>query len=100
MSPLRIKRFMYLYFQLGALGCLVNGTDDKLPLKLLQYSEVTGDADGGRHKLWENQHAAIPCLNWFWLYMYWNRLSDKIYIYSTNEDLIITVHKILREYTK
>ena len=66
------------------LACLAIGKVDYLRLKLLLYSEVTGNVMG------VSKHAMIQYIsNWLQLYyMYCNRLSDKIWQNESQESLV------------
>ena len=72
---------------LSALDRLATGTDFLLRLKLLENSEVTGNA-GASQKSGPIYTRQYNVSNWLWLYKYWNRLSDKICISFTNVDVI------------
>ena len=90
MSPPRIEYF----YVIDTLDRSAIGTEVFLCLKLLQYSEVTGNMGVWPLKTGKINRRRYDVSKWLWLYMYWNRLSDIIYISFT---LLITAYKTLYE---
>ena len=77
------------FFKPGALDRLITGTYIMMRLKLLQNHGIGISTR-------DHVHATITLSNLLWLYVYWNRMSDKIFISFTTLDFSWTRQTIIK----